>query len=108
MATAIENFSSASVSSSDFPSSSYCSFLRSSFLRRYPSAVITHKVVDLLEKERVERKITKTEINEKTGLSRTARTLTVSKKNSPTLRTLLMVADVIGVDLKQIIAEAEK
>jgi len=32
----------------------------------------------------------------------------VSKKNSPTLRTLLMVADVIGVDLKQIIAESEK
>jgi DNA-binding phage protein len=77
-------------------------------MKREYAEHITHKVVDLLEKERVERKITKTEINEKTGLSRTAWTLTVSKKNSPTLRTLLMVADVIGVDLKQIIAEAEK
>ncbi|MDR1694848.1 MAG: helix-turn-helix transcriptional regulator [Lactobacillaceae bacterium] len=69
---------------------------------------ITQNVVDLLEKERVKRKITKTEINTKTGLSRTAWTLTVSKKNSPTLRTLLMVADVIGIDLKEVIRQAEK
>ena len=39
VATAIENFSSASVNSSDRPSSSYCSFLRSSFISRYSSGV---------------------------------------------------------------------
>ena len=77
-------------------------------MNRVEAENIAQKVVELLEQERVKRNITKTEINNKTGLSRTAWTLMVSKKNSPTLRTLLMVADVIGVDLKQIIAEYEK
>ena len=77
-------------------------------MNRVEAENIAQKVVELLEQERVKRNITKTEINNKTGLSRTARTLMVSKKNSPTLRTLLMVANVIGVDLKRIIAEAEK
>lgn len=76
-------------------------------MKRVEAENIAQKVVELLEQERVKRNITKTEINNKTGLSRTAWTLMVSKKNSPTLRTLLMVADVIGVDLKQIIAESE-
>lgn len=76
-------------------------------MKRAEAENIAQKVVELLEQERVKRNITKTEINNKTGLSRTAWTLMVSKKNSPTLRTLLMVADVIGVDLKQIIAESE-
>lgn len=77
-------------------------------MNRVEAENIAQKVVELLEQERVKRNITKTEINNKTGLSRKAWTLMVSKKNSPTLRTLLMVADVIGVDLKQIIAESEK
>ncbi len=77
-------------------------------MKRVDAETIAQKVVELLENERVKRNITKTEINNKTGLSRTAWTLMVSKKNSPTLRTLLMVADVIGVDLKKIIDEAEK
>lgn len=77
-------------------------------MNRVEAENIAQKVVELLEQERVKRNITKTEINNKTGLSRTVWTLMVSKKNSPTLRTLLMVADVIGVDLKQIIAESEK
>ena len=77
-------------------------------MNRVEAEIIAQKVVELLELERVKRNITKTEINNKTGLSRTAWTLMVSKKNSPTLRTLLMVANVIGVDLKRIIAEAEK
>lgn len=76
-------------------------------MKRVEAENIAQKVVELLENERVKRNITKTEINNKTGLSRTAWTLMVSKKNSPTLRTLLMVADVIGIDLKKIIAEAE-
>ena len=61
-------------------------------MNRVEAENIAQKVVELLEQERVKR----------------AWTLMVSKKNSPTLRTLLMVADVIGVDLKQIIAESEK
>ena len=77
-------------------------------MNRVEAENIAQKVVELLEQERVKRNITKTEINNKTGLSRTAWTLMKKKKNSPTLRTLLMVADVIGVDLKQIIAESEK
>ena len=77
-------------------------------MNRVEAENIAQKVVELLEHERVKRNITKTQINNKTALSRTAWTLMVSKKNSPTLRTLLMVADVIGVDLKQIIAESEK
>lgn len=77
-------------------------------MKRENAEIITQRVVEILEQERVKKNITKTEINNKTGLSRTAWTLTVSKKNSPTLRTLLMVADVIDVDLKQIIAQAEK
>ena len=77
-------------------------------MNRVEAENIAQKVVELLEQERVKRNITNTEINNKTGLSRTAWTLMVSKKNSPTLRTLLMVANVIGVDLKRIIAEAEK
>lgn len=77
-------------------------------MKRENAEIITQRVVEILEQERVKKNITKTEINNKTGLSRTAWTLTVSKKNSPTLRTLLMVADVIGVDLKEVIAQAEK
>lgn len=76
-------------------------------MKRENAEIITQRVVEILEQERVKKNITKTEINNKTGLSRTAWTLTVSKKNSPTLRTLLMVADVIGVDLKEVIAQAE-
>lgn len=77
-------------------------------MKRENAEIITQRVVEILEQERVKKNITKTEINNKTGLSRTAWTLTVSKKNSPTLRTLLMVADVIGVDLKEAIKQAEK
>lgn len=77
-------------------------------MKRENAEIITQRVVEILEQERVKKNITKTEINNKTGLSRTAWTLMVSKKNSPTLRTLLMVADVIGVDLKEVIKQAEK
>lgn len=77
-------------------------------MKRDEAENIARKVVELLESERIRKHITKTEINNKSGLSRTAWTLMVSKKNSPTLRTLLMVADVIGVDLKELIDIAEK
>ncbi len=72
-------------------------------MKRVEAENIAQKVVELLENERVKRNITKTEINNKTGLCRTAWTLVVSKKNSPTLQTLLMVADVIGIDLKKLL-----
>ena len=63
--------------------------------------------MELLEQKRLERKVSKLQISKETGLSRTAITLMVNKQNSPTLRTLMMVASVIGVDLKDIINEAE-
>lgn len=77
-------------------------------MNRNDAEYITEKVVQLLEKERITRGITKSQISRDTGLSRTAWTLTVAGTNSPTLRTLLMVADALGVDLKEIIKQAEK
>ena len=77
-------------------------------MRRDEAENITQKTVAILEKERIRRQITKMQISKATGLSRTALTLIVDKKNSPTLRTLLMLASAIGVDLKKIIALAEK
>lgn len=76
-------------------------------MNRDKAEIITQKVVELLENERVNRKISKLAIYESSGLSRTAWTLIVSKRNSPTLRTLLIVSSVIGVDLKELIGKAE-
>ena len=70
--------------------------------------MITQKVVALLKKERNNRHITKLYVSQETGLSRTAITLIENNQNSPTLRTLLMIANCIGVDLKEIIAQAEQ
>lgn len=64
-------------------------------------------MVEILERKRIERRITKLRISKETGISRTAVTLIVNKQNSPTLRTLLMLADCIGVDLKEVLDEAE-
>ena len=77
-------------------------------MKREDAEILSRKVVEILEKKRVERKITKLRISKETGISRTAITLMVKNKNSPTLRTLMMVASCIGVDIKEIIAEAEK
>lgn len=77
-------------------------------MNREKAEKISQRVVELLEQKRIERKITKLQISQETGISRTAITLMVSKRNSPTLRTLMMVASSIGVDLKEIIAKAEK
>ena len=77
-------------------------------MNREDAEEISQRVVEILEKERLKRKITKLQISKETGLSRTAITLMVKKQNSPTLRTLMMVSSCIGADLKEIIAEAEK
>ena len=77
-------------------------------MKRNEAEIITQKVVAILEQERIGRGITKLQISKETGLSRTALTLIVDKKNSPTLRTLLMVASAIGVDLKEILVRAEQ
>lgn len=76
-------------------------------MNREDAEKLSQKVVDILERERTERKITKLRISKETGMSRTAVTLIVNKQNSPTLRTLLMLADCIGVDLKDVLDEAE-
>ncbi len=77
-------------------------------MKREDAEILSQKVVEILEKKRIERKVTKLHISKETGISRTAITLMVKNKNSPTLRTLMMVASCIGVDIKEIIAEAEK
>ncbi|MCI5544922.1 MAG: helix-turn-helix domain-containing protein [Azospirillum sp.] len=77
-------------------------------MERNEAEIITQKVVALLKKERNNRHITKLYVSQETGLSRTAITLIENNQNSPTLRTLLMIANCIGVDLKEIIAQAEQ
>ena len=75
---------------------------------RNDAEILTQKVVAILERERVGRRITKLQISKETGLSRTAYTLIVDNKNSPTLRTLFMIAGALQTDLKEVIAKAEK
>ncbi len=77
-------------------------------MNREDAEKLSQRVVDILERKRLEKKITKLQISKQTKLSRTAITLLVQKQNSPTLRTLLLLADAIGVDLKEVIAKAEK
>ena len=77
-------------------------------MNREDAEKLSQKVVEILELKRIERRITKLRISKETGISRTAVTLIVNKQNSPTLRTLLMLADCIGVDLKEVLDEAEK
>ena len=77
-------------------------------MERNEAEIITQKVVALFKKERNNRHITKLYVSQETGLSRTAITLIENNQNSPTLRTLLMIANCIGVDLKEIIAQAEQ
>lgn len=76
-------------------------------MNREDAEKLSQKVVEILERKRIERRITKLRISKETGISRTAVTLIVNKQNSPTLRTLLMLADCIGVDLKEVLEEAE-
>lgn len=77
-------------------------------MKRNEAEIITQKVVAILEKERIRRNVPKLQISKETGLSRTALTLVENNKNSPTLRTLLMVASAINIDLKEVIAQAEQ
>lgn len=76
-------------------------------MNREDAEKLSQKVVEILERKRIERRITKLRISKETGISRTTVTLIVNKQNSPTLRTLLMLADCIGVDLKEVLDEAE-
>jgi len=77
-------------------------------MNRENAEKISQIVVEILEQKRIANKITKLKISKDTGLSRTAITLIANKQNSPTLRTLLMISSSIGVDIKEIINEAEK
>lgn len=76
-------------------------------MNRNEAENISRKVVDIMENERISRNISKAQIAKKTGISRTALILIVNHKNSPTLRTLLMIADAIGVDLEEILRKAK-
>lgn len=76
-------------------------------MNREDAENLSQRVVEILEQERIKRKITKLCISKATGISRTAITLMVKKQNSPTLRTLMMVASAVGVDLKEVIRKAE-
>ena len=77
-------------------------------MNREDAETLSKKVVEILAAKRAERKITKLKISEQTGISRTAITLMEKQQNSPTLRTLFMIASCVGVDLNEIIKEAEE
>ena len=76
-------------------------------MNREKAEKLSQKVVEILERKRIERNITKLQISKETGISRTAITLIANKQNSPTLRTLLMIASSIGIDIKDLIEEAQ-
>ncbi len=76
-------------------------------MNREKAEKLSQKVVEILEQKRIERNITKLQISKETGISRTAITLIANKQNSPTLRTLLMIASSIGIDIKDLIEEAQ-
>ena len=76
-------------------------------MNREKAEKLSQKVVEILEQKRIERNITKLQISKETGMSRTAITLIANKQNSPTLRTLLMIASSIGIDIKDLIEEAQ-
>ena len=76
-------------------------------MKRNDAENISKKVVSLLNKARIEKSISKSQISKATGMRRTAITLIENNKNCPTLRSLLMLANSIGVDLKEVIAKAE-
>ena len=77
-------------------------------MTREDAETLSKKVVEILAAKRAERKITKLKISEQTGISRTAITLMEKQQNRPTLRNLFMIASCVGVDLKEIIKEAEE
>ena len=76
-------------------------------MSREKAEKLSQKVVEILEQKRIERNITKLQISKETGIYRTAITLIANKQNSPTLRTLLMIASSIGIDIKDLIEEAQ-
>lgn len=76
-------------------------------MNREDAEILSQYVVTILKNIRIEKGITKLEISNKTGISRTAITLIENKKNSPTLRTLIMISSCLNVDLKVVIQKAQ-
>ena len=76
-------------------------------MNREEAEKLSQNVVNILKQKRISMGIPKLEISKQTGISRTAITLIENNKNSPTLRTLLIISSCIGVDLKDILLEAQ-
>ncbi len=76
-------------------------------MNRENAEILSQKVVTILKDIRIEKGITKLEISNKTGISRTAITLIENKKNSPTLRTLVMISSCLDIDLTDVIHKAQ-
>lgn len=76
-------------------------------MNREEAEILSQNVVTILKNIRIEKGITKLEISNKTGISRTAITLIENKRNSPTLRTLAMISSCLEIDLKDVIHKAQ-
>lgn len=77
-------------------------------MNREDAEKLSQKTVQILKQKRITSGISKLEISQITGISRTAITLIENKKNSPTLRSLFMLSSSLGIDLEDVIKEAKK
>ena len=69
---------------------------------------ISDEVVDFLRQERIRQGISRYKLAKDCGLSKTSIAYIENFENKPTLRSLLMIAECLGVDLGKLIAEAIK
>ena len=76
-------------------------------MNREDAEKLSQEVINILKQKRLEKGISKLEISKQTGISRTAITLIENNKNSPTLRTLLIISSCINVDLADILQEVQ-
>ncbi len=67
---------------------------------------ISDKVVEILREERVRRKISQYQLAKGCGLSKTSIAFIERFENKPTLRTLVMIADYLKVDLGQAVTDS--
>jgi len=67
----------------------------------------SNKVVDALIKERQRKNITKYQISKNCGISEAALSYIERHERHPTLYTLKMIADAIGINLSDIIKDIE-
>lgn len=76
-------------------------------MNREEAEILSQKIVNILKYKRIELGISKLEISQKTGMSRTAITLIENGQNSPTLRSLFMLSSCLNINLEDVLKEAK-